>query len=118
MPHSQKNKVTPNTYLFRVNTLNLFWFENVFIHSKVCTALEVDFGLFICDVFNCDFNKWNADVDSVPRFLLPTVMRAVFLQSDKTSVRWPFDSVVSVSLTEGSSAPFMNVILLKDILLC
>lgn len=32
---SQKSKVTPNKYLFRVNILNLFWFEKVLTEKWV-----------------------------------------------------------------------------------
>lgn len=53
--YSQKSKVTPNKYLFRVNILNLFWSENVFIHSKVGTAFDLDFGLYVCWYFKLWF---------------------------------------------------------------
>lgn len=49
--------------------------------------------------------------------LVPTFMKTVYVQSDMALVRYSFDSMIWVSLIEGSSATFMDAALLKNILL-
>lgn len=44
-------------------------------------------------------------------------MKTVYVQSDMALMKYSFDSMIWVSLIEGSSATFMDAALLKDILL-
>lgn len=65
--YSQKSRLPPNKYVFRVNFTNLFRFENVFIHSKGGIALDLDFGLSVCvGILNCGFNKKKGDLRQSP----------------------------------------------------